>query len=102
MIESALKGLRTNIYISNPKSHIFQLALDYDIRMEYIGYENFKDGNPRKAESQIVETLYLPPLRSEIMTDLDYITSLRMDRKKFLAYTSQKAEYIQCRMYSVA
>ena len=81
MIESALKGLRINMKIVNPRARIFQLAFDYDQRMAEIGYEDFWDDTPKKAVFLVVVALHLPALKAQVENDLDYQPALKKDWK---------------------
>lgn len=99
IIESKIKGLGTYMSSRNVRDRIYQLALDYHMWMESIGYDNLKmETQRRQCRKFSKHYIY----RSKIKTDLEYIPSLRNDWKQFLKYTSQKAEYSKRGMDFVA
>ena len=95
MIEEALKGLRTKMSIINPRARVYQLALEYDTRMANIGYDSFREKNPKKAIELITDCLYPLSLRAKIQSDLEYIPSIQKDWKSFLIHTAKQAEHVQ-------
>ena len=95
LIENTMKGLKTNMKITNPRNRMFQLALDYDKRMSSIGFETFREKNPKKAIKQIIGAVYPMALRTKIMNDLEYSPEIKQDWKKFLSHLAQTAEVVQ-------
>ena len=95
MIEEALKGLRMNMSIVDPRARTYQLALEFDTRMADIGYESFRSDNPKKAIELLTDCLFPIALRLQVKNDLDYIPKIRKNWKEFLTHAANMAEHIQ-------
>ena len=101
LIESTLKGLRTNMKITNPRNRMYQLSLDYDKRMASIGFEKFREVNPKKAIKHLLSAVHPRALQLEMENTLEYSPHLKEDWKQFITYLANTAVTVQRGMDTV-
>ena len=53
--------------LRGPKGKVFQLAIDFDTKMEEIGYEDFKLDNPKMAATLPSKQPHPKALKSQIL-----------------------------------
>lgn len=79
LIEKALKVLRIPTHIADPEARILEFASSFFERLESIGYDDFKEDNPKKTVKLLQEKLYPRKLKTVMQKALDYQESLQSD-----------------------
>lgn len=102
VIQAALATIKTNMKIRNARARVFQLAIDFDNKMEEIGYGTFRESNPKMAAKLLASRLHPKALQSQIISDFDYVPKLKSNWKFFLKYVATQAEHIEKGQASLA
>ena len=93
-INSAIDLLKMNMTIRDARARVFQLAVDFDAKMEEVGYSEFKSKNPKMAAKLFSQRLYPKALKSQILCDFEFVPQMQSDWKFFLKYVATQAEHI--------
>lgn len=94
LIEANLKGLKMKMKLSSSKARVYQLAFEYDKRMENIGCGPFRSNNPKKAILHIIDAMHPAALKAQMKNNLEYIPKLKEDCKKFLRHSATKLKLL--------
>lgn len=92
LIEKTLASLRVPMNISDPEARMMEYANEFFSRMESIGYDNFKDVNPKKTVTLLQRHLYPPRFKEAIQTMIEYHEDLKKDVIKFIEVICEEAK----------
>ena len=79
IIEKALATLRVPMSIADPEARMMEYCNDFFTQLESVGYENFKDDNPKKTIQLLQEKWFPKALKSVMQQALEYQETLRKD-----------------------
>ena len=81
VIGKAIFTLKMQMNIADPESRILEYVNEYFSKMEAIGFENFKDINPKKTVKLLQSRLYPAQFKAVMQGAVDYHEPIQKDVK---------------------
>lgn len=97
VINRALDGLRFPVEVSNAAARITSYCAQFFERLEAVGYEDFRDENPKQTIHLLLQRVQPSALKSKMLQKVKYDPALEKSVPKFIA--KLKFEAIACQEY---
>ena len=91
IIEKALESFSMPTHITEADARVTLYCADFFECLESIGYGTFRDDNPKKAVSILVQRLQPAALKREMRRRISYDESLEKNLKKFISVLTKEA-----------
>jgi len=92
IVEQAVKTLRVNMKVSDPRARMLQYACDFFSKLDDIGYGSFKEKNPKMTVKLMAKHLYPFQLKEKVVRTLEYREELEAAVPAFVELMCETAE----------